>query len=280
MKRITAIGFTSAMLLSFAACNENTASDDSGTNDTTTVDATTSTKAIELTDVPASPDFAGATLNMGEIVPTIVGDSVKLNFNFNVTNYELKAQTADASEKLCNNSKDGQHIHFILDNKPYAALYEKKHTTTVAKNTEHYLVAFLSRSYHQSLKNKEAALVYHFKVDENGKVVKLDAPTTPMLTYSRPKGDYLGKDTENILLDFYVWNATLGNDYKVKADINTGGKDTSIMISEWKSYFLKNLAMGKSTIKLTLVDKDGNQVNGPETEVSRDINLAMDEPMK
>lgn len=267
-----------AIILSAAACGENTTDNGNAAADTTATEAPAA--SVELADVPASPDFPGAALGMGKVDAAATGDSVKVSFHFDVKNYELKAQTADAADKRCSNSKDGQHIHFILDNKPYAALYEPKHEVTLAKNTEHYLVAFLSRSYHQSLKSKEAGLLYHFKVDENGKIQKLDAPTTPMLTYSRPKGDYLGKDTENILLDFYVWNATLGNDYKVKADIHTGDKDTAFTISEWKSFFLKNLAMGSSTIKLSLVDKDGNKVNGPETEVSRDINLSQDEPMK
>lgn len=277
MKNIITLGLASALLLSVTACNDSSSSENSETTDTV---ITESVAPVSLADVSASPDFPDATLTMGKVDAIAEGDSVKLTFNFNVKNYELKAQTADAADKLCNNSKDGQHIHFILDNKPYTALYKPKHEVTVAKNMEHYLVAFLSRSYHQSLKNKEAGLLYHFKTDEQGKLQKLDTPATPMITYSRPKGDYLGKDTENILLDFYVWNVVLGNDYKVKADVSTGGKNTSFIISEWKSYFLKNLAMGKSTIKLTLVDKDGNKVNGPETEVSRDINLAQDEPMK
>lgn len=122
--------------------------------------------------------------------------------------------------------------------------------------------------------------MYSFKVDENGKLQKLNTPTTPMVFYSRPKGDYLGKDTENILFDFYVWNTTLTDGHQVKADINAGGRDTSMMINEWRPYFLRNLPMGKTTIKLTMVDKDGNKVNGPETEVSRDINLSQDEPMQ
>lgn len=235
---------------------------------------------VTITDVPASPEFPDATLKLGNVTAKTKGDSTTVNFNFTVSNYQLKNQTADAGGKQCNNSDKGQHIHFILDNKPYVALYEPMHEVTLAKNTEHYLLAFLSRSYHESLKNKEAAILYHFKIDENGKLVKMEDPKTPMVFYSRPKGDYLGKDTENVLFDFYVWNASLGNDYKVKADIHTGSQDTSIMISEWKAHFLKNLQMGTSTIKLTLVDKDGNKVDGPETEVSRDFNLAQDEPMK
>lgn len=275
-KTISTLGITAFLLLAATSCQNNEENKDTATS----ADTLKSENPVTLADVSTSPDFPGAILNMGNVEATPQGDSVKINFSFNVKNYELKAQTADASDKLCNNSKDGQHIHFILDNTPYKALYEPKTEITVAKNSEHYLVAFLSRSYHQSLKNKEAAIVYHFKIDEKGKLQKLEAPTTPMLTYSRPKGDYLGKDTENILLDFYVWNATLGNDYKVNVNIKGEGVDTMLTVTEWKSYFLKNLPMGKTTIKLTLVDKDGNKVEGPETEISRDINLAQDEPMK
>src|SRR5690606_24504961 len=210
-KQIVHIGVAAAIILSAAACGENTTDNNTATD---TVAAEASSTPVALAEVPASPDFPGATLTMGKTRATASGDSVRVTFHFDLKNYELKAQTADAADKLCNNSKDGQHIHFILDNKPYSALYEPTHKVTLAQNTEHYLVAFSSRSYHQSLKNKEAGLLYHFKIDENGKVQQLDAPTTPMITYSRPKGDYLGKDTENILLDFYVWNATLGNNYK------------------------------------------------------------------
>lgn len=235
---------------------------------------------ITLTNFTQSPDFPDAQLSLGNTTATPAGDSVKVSFAFNVKNYELKAQTSDAGSKQCNNSKDGQHIHFIIDNKPYVALYEPKHEITVAKNTEHYVLCFLSRSYHESLKQKGASLLFHFKVDEKGKLQKMDEPKTPMVFYSRPKGDYLGKDTENVLFDFYVWNGTLGNDLKVKADITSGGKDTSIIVSDWKPYTLKNLAMGKNTIRLSMVDAKGNKVDGPNTEVSRDFNLAKDEPMK
>ena len=245
-----------------------------------TENAMPSVTPVSMKDLNEPVDFPGAQIGLGNVTATPNGDSVKLSFSFTVKNYELKNQTSDANSQVCSNSDKGQHLHFILDNKPYVALYEPKHETTVLKNSEHYLLAFLSRSYHLSLKNKEAALVFHFKVDENGKLQKLDDPKTPMLFYSRPKGDYFGKDTENVLFDFYVWNATLGADYQVKTNINSGGKDTSFMITEWKPHFLKNLAMGKTKITLSLIDKNGNKVEGPETEVSREIQLSKEEPIQ
>jgi hypothetical protein len=182
---------------------------------------------------------------------------------------------------MCNNSAQGQHIHFILDNEPYAALYDPTHTVSLAKNTEHYLLAFLSRSYHESLKNKEAVLMYHFKIDEKGKVVKLDDPGTPMVFYSRPKGNYVGEaDMANLLFDFYPWNTELsGNGNKVLAHIQADNIDTTISVDKWQAYFLHNLPAGKPKITLTLVDKDGNKINGPMTEVTREFTLAVEEPL-
>ena len=276
--------FFVALFLSGAVLFASCQGSETATDETTVTDSTVNTASagpsINLVPVDNATDFPDAQLSMGNVTASPSGDSVKLSFNFNVRNYDLKAQTSDSNSKLCSNSAQGQHIHFILDNMPYVALYEPKHETTVAKNTEHHLLAFLSRSYHLSLKNKDAALVYSFKIDENGKLQKIPTPTTPMVFYSRPKGDYIGKDTENVLFDFYVWNTALGNDNQVRADINAGGRDTSMMINEWRPYFLQNLPMGKATIKLTMLDKDGNKVNGPEAEVSREINLSQDEPMQ
>jgi hypothetical protein len=184
---------------------------------------------------------------------------------------------------MCNNSDKGQHIHFILDNKPYVALYEPKHEVVVPKGgDEHYLLVFLSRSYHESVKSKGAADIMHFKIDEKGKLQKMEVPKTPMVFYSRPKGDYIGaKNTDNLLLDFYVWNANLSDSsYTVKALLKADGMDTSFTINSWVPRFLKHVPMGKPSITLILCDKDGNRVDGPNTKASREFNLAMDEPIK
>ncbi len=237
--------------------------------------------SVTVSDVQGSPEYDGATIGIGDVKAEPSGDSVKVTFNFDVKNYELKSQTADAASKMCNNSDQGQHIHFIMDNAPYAALYEPTHTVSLAKNSEHYLMAFLSRSYHESLKTKGAALVYHFKVDENGKVQKMDDPATPMVFYSRPKGDYVGEaNTKNLLLDYYVWNTTLGNDSNhVLAHIKGNGVDTTMTMKDWRAQFLHNMPMGKSNITLTLADKDGKKVDGPMTEVTREFGLSADEPL-
>lgn len=276
--RIITIGLFLVAGLAAASCHNDTAS--SGEKSSS---ADKPAQAITLTDFPASPDFPKASLGISSMQATKVGtDSAKLSITFDVKNYDLKMQTGDASGKQCNNSDKGQHIHFIMDNKPYVALYEPKHETTVPVNSEHYILCFLSRSYHESVKHKEAAVLAHIKVDAQGKLVRLPDTAAPMIFYSRPKGDYIGKDTANLLLDFYPANVALGNDHKVKVDVKneSTGKSGSFTLSEWKPHFIQGLGTGKASVTLTLVDKDGKQVAGPNTTVTRNFNLAAGEPMK
>lgn len=277
MKTTTLLSFAAAASLFITSCGNNTTT--SNTGNTAKADSVKSLAPVALASVSPSPDFPNATLEIKSVKSDKVGkDSAKVTFNFDVKNYELKLQTSDNGTKMCNNSDKGQHIHFILDNGPYKALYEPTNDVTLPNDgKEHYLVAFLSRSYHESIKSKGAAVVYHFKIDEKGNLKKLDEPKTPMITYSRPKGDYAGKDTANILLDFYIWNCSLAADgYKVKAEIANENKTTQQLtatIDKWEPHFIQNLGTGKCKVTLTLVDKDGKTAEGPGTSASREFNL-------
>ena len=268
----------SGCALLFAACNNSTTT---STDKSTTDSVVTAPLApVALANVSPSPDFPNASLAIASVKAEKVGkDSAKVSFDFDVKNYELKMQTTDNANKMCNNSDKGQHIHFILDNGPYKALYEPKNDITLPNDgKEHYLMAFLSRSYHESIKSKGAAVVYHFKIDEKGNLKKLDDPKTPMLFYSRPKGDYIGKDVTNVLLDFYVWNCTLAPDgYKVKAEINNvtiEAQKLTATIDKWEPHFIQNLGLGKCKVMLTLMDKDGKAAEGPQTTATREFTLA------
>jgi hypothetical protein len=237
---------------------------------------------VKLSPVKPSPEFPNATIGIRSVTADNAGkDSAKVTFEFELKNYELKSQTSDKDTKLCNNSGQGQHIHFILDNQPYKALYDPKNQVTLAKGSEHYLMAFLSRSYHESIKSKGAALVYHFRVDESGKVQELKAPRKPMIFYSRPKGDYLGADTVNVLLDYYVWNCDLSaKGYKVQSVIMRPQSDPKVdTLSKWEPMFINNLS-GNCKVMLQLLDKKGRKVEGPNTQVVRDIRMLPVDPMK
>ena len=225
-------------------------------------------KPVVLSAAPASPEYMDAILQLNSPLDGSDLPSGAVNFDFTVTNYELGVQTPDAADKPLANSGDGQHIHLILNNDPYSAHYEP----TFQKEMEdgHYVaLAFLSRSYHESVKNPEAFSLIQFNVgDAGGEEADL---TAPHMFYSRPKGTYSGTDTEKLLLDFYLVNTDLsegGNQVKI-----TVNGDTEFTVTEWKPYLLENLPMGENTIKLELLDSSGNLVESPFNPVERTITL-------
>ena len=168
------------------------------------------------------------------------------------------------------NSAKGQHIHFIVDNDPYSAHYEP----TFEKELEdgnHVLVAFLSRSYHESVKNAESFVVKKIAVGETeeDELGSVDL-TQPHLIYSRPKGTYSGEGAKTIMLDFFLLNTDLSEDgNKVKATIN--GKE--FMITSWEPKLINGLPMGENTIKLELLDANGELVDSPFNPVERTVTL-------
>lgn len=261
MKNLKTLPFLFAtILITMGACSQKTIqsvtlSQDAGFN------------KIEVLPVKQSLAFPDAGLQIAEAKTEMLGtDSVKFKVAYLVKNYELTKMTMDMTMGECANSAKGQHIHYILDNKPYIALYKPENTVNLAINSEHYLLSFLSRSYHESVKNPAAAVLLHFKIDGQGNYIKLPDATTPMLFYSRPKGEYVGKDTQNILLDFYVKNAVLAaNGYKVRLSIN----DRQFILNQWKPYFLKNIPSGNVKFKLELLDNNGNKVLGDNTGIER-----------
>lgn len=255
-------------VLSFTACNSG---NKTAENEQSNVDSLASTSEIKVVPVADSKAFPGANLEIASITSEKVGtDSAKITVKYNVKNFTLTEHTEDSNAHHMANSKEGQHIHFILDNTPYAALYKPEHSVTVKNGTEHFLLSFLSRSYHESIKEKGAAVLKHFKIDENGALSELPLPTEPSLFYSRPKGEYKGADTDRILLDFYVWNTDLKDGNKVKATVN----GTDFMLDNWGPYEIVGAPKGEMTVDLTLVDKDGNALTGDNVSISRKVTLS------
>jgi len=270
MKRLfstTAFSAAAAFVTVFglSACS-NSAGDSASQKDTDSTAATVMT----IEPMTSSPKFPDATLSVASLTATMKGkDSATVTIKYNVGNYQLTGQTEDAAHKGCSNSKDGQHIHFILNNQPYVALYQPENTFVVPVGQPQYLLSFLSRSYHESVKAPKAGVLLHFSVDNNGKVNKLADPQSPMLFYSRPKGEYAGADAQNILLDFYVYHADLGTNALVKATVN----DTTFSVNQWQAYFIKNAPEGDLNISLQLTDTAGNPLSGDNTSVSRTVKV-------
>ena len=221
--------------------------------------ASCSTKSeITITKVLGSPEYPNAKISLDE--PTIVDDDYE--FIFNVSDYELGIQTLTDFDYNLANSGKGQHIHFIVNNGPYSAHYENIFSKKL-KDSSNVILAFLSRSYHESVKNKNAFVLT--QVGENN--IDLN---NEFLFYSRPKGTYKGIDTEKLLLDFYLVNSEISaNGNKVRATI----QDKEFIIEEWAPYYIEGLPKGEIKIKLELIDASGNLIDSPFNPSNRTVIL-------
>jgi len=165
----------------------------------------------------------------------------------------------------------GQHIHFVLDNQPYSAHYDAD-GTPVFEDLEpgtHTIRAFPSRHYHLSLKKNRPFDVVVFHVEEKSEEFGFD-PDEPFLTYSRPKGTYSKEAAQNVMLDFYLSNAELGDEYRVVYSVD-GEKRGEL--STWKPTLL-SLEPGEHDVNVKLVDSDGQLVeNGGYNDTTRTITV-------
>jgi hypothetical protein len=221
-------------------------------------------KGIEVLAVKESDEYKSAKLSS---IETEVLDTNKCVSRFQIENYELKANSKNNLTGICANSKDGQHIHLVVDNKPYVAIYNLEHSYE-ADSGSHLVLAFLSRSHHQSIKYPNAYQLRQIDVDIRTDSFDL---LKPYLFYSRPKGVYVNDDAKSILLDFYMVNALLSeNGYKVQVSIDSVHNFT---MCEWRPYIINGLTMGDHSITLNLLDQDNKAVKTPFLPVERKFTL-------
>lgn len=159
--------------------------------------------------------------------------------------------------------KMGPHLHLILDNQPYRAIYDVSEPIVLenlAPGT-HALRVFAARPWHESFKNEGAyaQVTFHIfaKTPENN-----PAPSQPILTYSRPQGEY---GAEPILLDFYLTNAPLHLaaqadpedavvDWRIRCTLN----GSSFILDRWQPIYLKGWKPGNNWVQLEYLDEQGN----------------------
>lgn len=102
---------------------------------------------------------------------------------------------------------------------------------------------------------------------------EIDA-TKPLLTYSRPKGEYKAADADNIMIDVWLKNGKLqgdGGDLRVRYSVDGG---EAKFIDKWEPIWLTGWSTGKHNVKIELVDKAGNVVeNGGYNSTTRDITV-------
>ncbi len=209
-----------------------------------------SVKKITISKVEGSPSFDEAKLSLSD---SITKREDSYSFSFNVDEYKLGDQTSKKFNYNLANSDKGQHIHLIINNGPYFAKYSNNFDQKLEEENS-VILAFLSRSYHESVKNPNAYFLT--KIGKNNKI-DLD---NQLIFYSRPKGTYEGEATKKLLLDFYLINTKISSEgNKVRATI----EDTEFLIDEWAPYYIEGLPMGEVSIKLELIDSNGDLIKTP-----------------
>lgn len=205
----------------------------------------------------------------------------------------------------------GNHVHVILDNEPYEAYYELGQPFELRNVVEgkHTLRVFASRPWHESYKNSGSFQIVAFTVKGGGdasrptttgsgqtmatnnntagtspapregkdvaasKAGDVD-PTKPLLTYSRPKGEYKGEDADPIMIDVWLTNAKLkgdGGEYRIRYIVDD---DEARYIDKWDPVWLSGWTSGKHTVRIELLDKDGKPVeNGGYNTTTRTITV-------
>ena len=220
-------------------------------------------KKISLKKVEGSPAYDNSSIEIKDI--SNVGENFM--FSFDINNYDLGAQTKKEFDYNLANSELGQHIHFIVNNGPYSAHYVDNFETKLTADNS-VILAFLSRSYHESVKNPNAYILTQIGDTNNVDLEK------EFIFYSRPKGTYKGSDTEKLLLDFYLVNTDLdpeGN--KVKISIRQNDKTHDFLVDEWTPFYIEGLEKGEVSITLELLDNDGELIETPFNPTSRTVVL-------
>ena len=206
-------------------------------------------------------------------------------------------------------TKTGNHIHVILDNQPYEAYYnlDREFELRNVADGDHTLRVFPSRPWHESYKNQGAFQMVKFTVKNGGSDANKPATTNsgqqmsnvnanppptpegkamqnstagavdatkPLLTYSRPKGEYKAAEADPIMIDFWLANVQLkgdGGTHRIRYSVDGGAAQ---YIDKWAPIWLSGWTAGKHSIKVELVDEDGNVVdNGGYNSTTREITV-------
>jgi hypothetical protein len=303
--RFALAGLLAAAMTSACAPAEQPATNN--TNATVNTNASTAVQTLTVASAPerieamrkerGAQEQAAPTIKIVEPAngSTINGDTVRLRLDLGG---DLKGYAPGKDP----HTGMGNHIHVILDNQPYEAYYSPN-TPFELRNLspgKHTIRVFPSRPWHESYKNDGAFQMVEFTVAggaASGNANTNAAPATnmntnaegkdysastagnvdvtkPLLTYSRPKGEYKGDDADPIMLDFWLANAKLkgdGGQYRIRYSVDGGAPQ---FVDTWAPIWLSGWTAGKHTVKLELVDEAGNVVdNGGYNSTSREITV-------
>ncbi len=219
---------------------------------------------------PEAPDARIGFIAPAEGERFAVGEPVEVGIQ--LSGYALRVPTPTGDERGLARAPDGQHVHLILNDRPYRALYDLDEPVVLEDLPAgtHVLRAFPGRDWHEAVKTPGAFAVRTFHVGEGELSPPIDLEG-PMLTYSRPVGEYAGSAADSILVDFYLSGVRLSPEgYRVRVEVDGVGDAT---VNHWAPYLIVGLPEGEHTVRLHLLDPDGNPVPGEFNRPERTIRI-------
>jgi hypothetical protein len=240
-------------------------------------------KDVAITPVPQSPSIDEADVRITYPKDEAVVEKTDVDLKFDVDSFDTGAQTKTPRADSLAHSEKGQHLHVIVDNKPYMACYDPSEPFDIGELEPgvHTVVAFPSRSYHESVKGPGAyakpgyfegyAWTNFYVKEKTGDKMLNDDKVS--IIYSRPKGTYSGDAADRILLDFYLHNVELGS-YNATYTVTTAEKGTEIAskkLTKWQPAYLTGLPSGTYDVTLELRNPDDEVESGPFNKTTREI---------
>lgn len=310
--RYTKLFIISIALAGLAACGGQAGNNANNSN--TNTGPTQATSLVERPQSIREKMVARGEQEQAKPVLKIIepADNSTINSSTVKVKLELSGDLKGYKPGMDEATHTGNHVHVILDNQPYEAYYNLEGGPFELRNLSdgiHTLRVFPSRPWHESYKNQGAFQIVKFTVKSGdadktkpvttnsgqqmsnantnaapgptpeGKNMQLGNggpvdSTRPLLTYSRPKGEYKGADADAIMVDFWLSGASLkdeGGIYRVRSTVD-GGEPR--YIDKWEPIWLTGWTSGKHIIKLELIDPDGNAVpNAGFNTTSRDFTV-------
>ena len=170
---------------------------------------------------------------------------------------------------------EGSYIQYILDGVPYKPVTDPKEQPLLKSlaegdkalaEGEHVLAIYVARKNHELVKHADALLVRRFfvrKKTAGGWRYSDD----PLMVLGPPQGTFEGVAAQQITVDFFVLNTSLGEKGNSISMTLTGpGLDEEgkrRYVTSWVPYMVWAPSDGEYTLTLELVDAKGELVKSP-----------------
>jgi hypothetical protein len=187
---------------------------------------------------------------------------------FGYENEELKfimngatpgTKTPGSENRKSQISGKGLYLHVVLNDTTHI-LYSHRLIPYQLPDGVYKMVAFVSRSYHESVKSPKSYYAREFQV-KSGRTYKSGPLNHAVLAYAVPSGIYTDEETENVMLDFYLHNTNIepgGNRVRILID-----NKKEFFVDKWQAYYINGLGLGEHELEMELQNKNGQRIYGP-----------------